>query len=75
MVTQKVAVVSVYRHHHGEMLPDSRTFTFRGHDAEDSRQIDAAVADGWCWGAEAEGEALAEDGLCSTQSVAEYQRV
>ena len=74
MVT-KVAVVSVCGHHHREALHDSRTFTFRGHDARDPRRIDAAVADGWCWGAEAEGEALAEDGLCSTQSVAEYQRV
>ena len=33
-------------------MPDSRTF--RGHDARDPR--DAAVADDWCWGAEAEGE-------------------
>jgi len=35
-------------HHHGQPLPDSRT------DARDPR--DAAVADNWCWGVEAEGE-------------------
>ena len=37
-------------------MPDSRTLTFRGHDARDNRRIDAAVADGWCWRAEAGGE-------------------
>ena len=42
------------RHHHGEPLPDSRTFTFLGRNATDPR--DVAVADDWCWGAEAEGE-------------------
>ena len=83
MVTQKVAVwhvpllrVDICRHHHGEPLPDSRTFKFRGNDAKDPRQIDAAVADGWCWGAEAEGEAIAGDAhsaTLSTQSAPEYR--
>ena len=38
----------------GRPLPDSRTFTFLGRNATDPR--DVAVADDWCWGAEAEGE-------------------
>ena len=41
---------------HGDPLPDSRTFTFRGHDARDPRRNDAAVANDWCWGAESDGE-------------------
>ena len=71
MVT-KVAVVSVCGHHHREALHDSRTFTFRGHDARDPRRIDAAVADDWCWHAEAEGEAIAGDERCSTHGAAGY---
>ena len=50
--SQKVAVVS------GVCLTrsDSRTYTFRGHNARDPRLIDAAVADDWCLRAEAGGE-------------------
>ena len=47
--------------------------TYRGHDARDPRQIDAAVADDWCRGAEADGEAIAGDGRCSTQGAVEYK--
>ena len=53
MVTQKSGVDIIrcwwFEHHHEEPLPDSRRI-----DARDPR--DAAVADDWCWGAEAEGE-------------------
>ena len=52
-------------------LPDSRTCTYRGHNVRGPR-IDAAVADDWCWGAEADGEAIAGDGRCLTQGAAEY---
>ena len=62
----------VYPHHRGDPLPDSRTFTFRGHDTRVPRRIDAAVADDWCWGAESGGEAIAGDGRCSTQGATEY---
>ena len=48
--------------------------TYRCHHAGDPR-IDAAVADNWCWGAEAEGQAIAGDGRCLTQGAAEYERV
>ena len=58
MLSQKVTVwvwcLSVDIH--GDPLPDSRTFTFRGHDARDPRRNDAAVANDWCWGAESDGE-------------------
>jgi len=33
---------------------------------------EAAVADDWCRGAEADGEAIAGDGRCSTQGAVEY---
>ena len=57
----------------GGLWRDSRTF--RGLNARDPRRIDAAVADGRCWRAEAKGGADAGDGCCSaalsTQSAAE----
>tara|TARA_B100000513_G_scaffold72369_1_gene29079 strand:- start:11 stop:202 length:192 start_codon:yes stop_codon:yes gene_type:complete len=31
-----------------------------------------AVADDWCWGAKAEGQAIAGERRCSTQGAAEY---
>ena len=45
------------------------------HDARDSRQIDAAVAEDWCWSAESEGEAIAGDGGCLTQGAAVRQGI
>ena len=54
--------------------------TYRGHHARDPR-IDTAVADDWCWGAEAEGQAIAGDGRCSCarrrarQSMREYELI
>jgi len=68
-------VVSVrwwFGHHHGEPLPDSRT------DARDPR--DAAVADDWCWGAEAESDGHAVEAETeqrsrrrARQSIREYE--
>ena len=65
--------------HHGEPLPDYRTF--RGHNARDPRRIDAVVAHGWCWRAEAKGVVDAGErrrtylGTLSTQSAAEYELI
>ena len=56
--------MSIHITAHGGPLPES--CTFRGHNARDPRQIDAAVADGWCGRAEAEGEANAGDGHSAT---------
>jgi len=64
MVTQKVAVVSVCRHHHVCPIP--------AHAHIGAIMPQTAVADDWCWGAEAEGEPIAGDGRCSTQGAAEY---
>ena len=49
--------------------------TFRGLNARYRRRINAAVADGWCWRAEAKGEAESGDGHSTTptQSAAEYR--
>ena len=64
-------------------MPDSRTFTFRRHNARvpesrDPRRIDAAVADDWCWRAEAGGEEHAVEAEAeqrSPQGAAEYYKV
>ena len=55
-------------------IPAHSHFGFRATTPEsrDPRRIDAAVVDDWCWGAEAEGEAIAGDGRCSTQGAAEH---
>ena len=70
--SQKVAMVWC-GDHHGENLPETRT-DISGSSCQrpSNRRRHAAVADDWCWGAEAEGEAIAGDGRCSTQGAAEY---
>ena len=61
-------------------FPLSRTF--RGDNARDPRQIDAAVADSWCWRAEAEGEGHAVEAETeqrsrrrARQSIREYELI
>ena len=71
--------LSVCRHHHGEPLPDA---FIRGRNARDSRRIDAAVADDWCWRAEAGGKGHAEEAETeqrsrrrARQSTGEYELI
>ena len=50
--------------------------TFRGLNARYRRRINAAVADGWCWRAEAKGEAESgADGSTFNNADAERGRV
>ena len=65
MVTQKVAVVSVD-------IITGNLCPIPAHAHIGAIMPETAVADDWCWGAEAEGEAIAGDGRCSTQGAAEY---
>jgi len=66
MVTQKMAMWrwGGVRSHRGAASPIPGSRTVRGLSVR-CRRIDAAVADGWCWRAEAKGEADAGDGRCS----------
>jgi len=64
MVTQKVAVVSVD-------IITGNLCPIPAHAHIGAIMPETAVADDLCWGAKADGKAIAGDGRCSTQGVAE----